>query len=146
MRSKNIDMNKMVEHKKRIDRHKKDIENKEKIVEKAKTKEITKDKIVDDVTKEKTTDEIAKDETTNDITTGKKKRITRKKPSKEYIDGIKRKAEERAYRIAEGTLSGEEHHEDEPKHEISKEERAERFKRLHEMAVRMTNQWKENNK
>lgn len=143
MRSKNIDRNKMVEHKKRIDRYKKDTENKEKIAEKAKTKEITKDKAIDGVTKDKTTKEIAKNKTTKETVADKKKRIIRKKPPKEYIDEIKRKAEERAYRIAEGT---EEFPEDieEPKYEITKEDRTERFKRLHELAMQMTKQWKEN--
>lgn len=147
MHSKNANRDKMVEHKKRIDRHKQDTENKEKITEKTKTNGITKDKVVkvtDVVTKDKTTKEITKDKTTNDITTDKKKRITRKKPSKEYIDGIKKRAEERAHRIAEGTEEEFHEHREEPTHEISKEERAERFKRLHEMAVRMTNKWKEN--
>ncbi len=132
MRSKTIDRNKMVEHKKRIDRHKKDIENIDKTVEKAKTNDVVEDKTV----------EVAKDEINKKITTNKRKKVAKKKPSKEFMEEIKRKAEEKAYN---GIVSEEELHEKEPKYEMSKEERAERFKRLHELAVQMSNKWREEN-
>lgn len=133
MRSKGIDRNKMVEYKKRIDRHKKDIENIDNTVEKAKTNHVVKDKIA----------EVAKDDTNKKITTNKRKKVAKKKPSKEFMEEIKRRAEEKAYK---GIVSEEEElHEKEPKYEISKKERAERFKRLHDLAVQMSNKWKAEN-
>lgn len=128
MRSKDIDRDKMVEYKKRNDRHKKDIENIDKTVEKAKTNDVVKDKTV----------EVAKDKTNKKITTNKRKNVVKKKPSKEFIEEIKRRAEEKAYK---GIVSVEELPEKESKYEISKEERVERFKRLHELAVQMSNKW-----
>lgn len=132
MRSKGIDRNKMVEYKKRIDRHKKDIDNIDKTVEKTKTNHVVEDKTV----------EVAKDETNKKITTNKRKKVAKKKPSKEFMEEIKRRAEEKAYK---GIVSEEELHEKEPKYEINKKERAERFKRLHDLAVQMSNKWKAEN-
>lgn len=129
MRSKSIDRNKMVGQKKRIDRHKKDIENMDKTVEKANS----------DIVKDNTTD-VVKDNTNKEVTTNKRKKVVKKKPSKEFMEEIKRKAEDKAYK---GIVSEEELHQKEPKYEISKEERAERFKRLHELAIQMSNKWRE---
>lgn len=133
MRSKGIDRNKMVEYKKRIDIHKKYIDDIDNTVEKAKTNDVVKDK----------TTEVAKDETNKKITTNKRKKVAKKKPSKEFMEEIKRRAEEKAYK---GIVSEEEElHEKEPKYDINKKERAERFKRLHDLAVQMSNKWKTEN-
>lgn len=122
--------NKIEENKKRIERHKNIIE-------------------MSDISKEK---KINK--TTKEMAGVKKKKIIKKKPSKEHMAEIKKRAEERAYKKLSGidedidSDKGSSFKKDEEvsSSEITKEERAERFKKLHELATLMTNKWKEENK
>lgn len=123
-------ISKMAGQRKRVSGHKKGMSNQRRILERPKAKEVIKD------------NNMAKAETTEKVVPHKRKKVVRKRPSKEAMDEIKKRAEEKAYK---GIISGEKFPGEEPTHEISKGERAERFKKLHAMAVQMTNKWKEEN-
>lgn len=126
MQLKEINRDKIIERKRRLERHKKAIEED--------TKEVT--------TQEKTVNDnvTIKD---NIVTKKKaiKKRVIDKKAIKERHKAV---AEKVMDDILKGNISIEKNYpeeEKEPKVVITKEERAERFKRLHAIAQDMMNKW-----
>jgi hypothetical protein len=128
MRLKEVNKNEIIDHKKRLEKHKKAIES-----------DVSNSNML---SKEVTTQE----KTVNDSDTTKKKTIkksaTAKKVRKDKQKIIEEKAMDDA--LKEKVNIEKDYLEEEPKEQkvvITKEERAERFKRLNAIAQEMTKKW-----